>query len=172
MSTPQFIVGRTIPVPIHLKDPHYKGSARLGHGEERPTRHLVNEQLFDHPRRDVVPAEVGMAARAVRIDLDRMAGEGVTRMPPVGSSERDLDGEELQRALVDDPAHVHLAARDDGYVDLGGEHELLAGIQVLLGAQVALEMAMRVDRRVDEGRAAAEAFAHGTRLSEDVEGLV
>ena len=25
--------GRTIPVPIHLRDTHYKGSARLGHGE-------------------------------------------------------------------------------------------------------------------------------------------
>jgi putative ATPase len=25
--------GRTIPVPIHLKDTHYQGSARLGHGE-------------------------------------------------------------------------------------------------------------------------------------------
>lgn len=26
--------GRTIPVPIHLKDTHYKGSARLGHGKD------------------------------------------------------------------------------------------------------------------------------------------
>jgi putative ATPase len=26
--------GRTIPVPIHLRDTHYKGSKRLGHGED------------------------------------------------------------------------------------------------------------------------------------------
>jgi putative ATPase len=25
--------GRTIPVPVHLKDTHYKGAKRLGHGE-------------------------------------------------------------------------------------------------------------------------------------------
>ena len=24
--------GRTVPVPIHLKDTHYKGAQRLGHG--------------------------------------------------------------------------------------------------------------------------------------------
>ncbi len=25
--------GRTIPVPVHLRDTHYRGSKRLGHGE-------------------------------------------------------------------------------------------------------------------------------------------
>lgn len=31
--------GRTIPVPVHLKDTHYKGSKRLGHGKEYKYAH-------------------------------------------------------------------------------------------------------------------------------------
>jgi putative ATPase len=31
--------GRTLPVPKHLKDTHYKGSARLGHGAEYKYAH-------------------------------------------------------------------------------------------------------------------------------------
>jgi putative ATPase len=34
--------GRTIPVPVHLKDTHYKGSKRLGHGKGYQYAH-------DHP---------------------------------------------------------------------------------------------------------------------------
>jgi putative ATPase len=43
--------GRTIPVPKHLKDSHYSGAARLGHGEgyqyphDAPTGHVEQEYL-------------------------------------------------------------------------------------------------------------------------------
>ena len=48
--------GRTVPVPVHLRDTHYKGAKRLGHGEGYQYAH-------DHPDHFVVQDYLGVERR-------------------------------------------------------------------------------------------------------------
>lgn len=45
--------GRTVPVPMHLRDAHYKGAKRLGHGEGYQYAH-------DHPEGMVAQDYLGV----------------------------------------------------------------------------------------------------------------
>jgi putative ATPase len=57
--------GRTLAVPEHLRDAHYQGAKRLGHGEgyryahEHPD-HFVAQDYLEAPRRYYEPTEQGV----------------------------------------------------------------------------------------------------------------
>jgi putative ATPase len=59
--------GRTIPVPKHLRDAHYKGSKRLGHGEEYKYPHdyeggVVDQDYLGVDKTYYVPTDHGHEA--------------------------------------------------------------------------------------------------------------
>jgi hypothetical protein len=47
---------------------------------------------------------------------------------------------------------------------LGGEHEFLAGVEVLLRPEVALEMRVRMHRGIEERRTTAQPLRHDGRI--------
>jgi putative ATPase len=56
--------GRTLPVPAHLKDTHYKGAARLGHGQDYKYAHdfeghLVAQDYLTEKRTYYTPSDQG-----------------------------------------------------------------------------------------------------------------
>ena len=60
--------GRTLEVPAHLKDTHYKGSARLGHGEGYKYAHdfeghVVEQDYLPEKRRYYEPSDQGFEVR-------------------------------------------------------------------------------------------------------------
>ncbi|NLX20951.1 MAG: replication-associated recombination protein A [Phycisphaerae bacterium] len=72
--------GRTIPVPRHLRDTHYKGSARLGHGEGYEYAHdhaggFVQQDYLGVDKRYYVPTDRGFE-RQIGVRLDRLRGTG------------------------------------------------------------------------------------------------
>jgi len=80
--------GRTLPVPMHLRDAHYKGSARLAHGEgyEYPHNHPGGVVAQDYLGVDRVyyrptdrGAEVDMAAYLERFRTLRTSGDATNR---------------------------------------------------------------------------------------------
>ncbi len=96
---------------------HQPGGTALGALDARVTTPLslagiVNGPLFASTAtagktdRVIVP---GDATHSMM--LRRMAGEGVPRMPPVGSNERDLDGESLIRQWITELARPQPASR-------------------------------------------------------------
>ena len=68
--------GRTIPVPRHLRDTHYPGAARLGHGEGYEYAHdhpggFVDQDYLGVEKRYYVPTDRGYEAR-IREYLSRL----------------------------------------------------------------------------------------------------
>jgi putative ATPase len=60
--------GRTMEVPQHLKDTHYKGAARLGHGEGYKyahdfAGHVVEQEHLPEPRRYYEPGDQGFEVK-------------------------------------------------------------------------------------------------------------
>jgi putative ATPase len=60
--------GRTIPVPKHLKDTHYKGAKRLGHGKGYQYAHdhpggYVNQDYLGVDKRYYEPTDRGFEAQ-------------------------------------------------------------------------------------------------------------
>ena len=53
--------GRTLPVPEHLRDAHYKGAERLGHGQGY-------EYAHDHPEHFVAQDYLGRGQELLRTD--------------------------------------------------------------------------------------------------------
>jgi putative ATPase len=74
--------GRTLEVPVHLKDAHYKGAAKLGHGEgykyahEYPNHHVEQEYMpvdpqTREPKRYYEPTDLGFE-KTIRAWLDQL----------------------------------------------------------------------------------------------------
>ena len=67
--------GRTLEVPVHLRDAHYEGAKRLGHGEgykyshDHPG-HFVPQDYLGAPRRFYQPSEQG-TERKIKERVDR-----------------------------------------------------------------------------------------------------
>jgi putative ATPase len=81
--------GRTVPVPKHLKDTHYKGSARLGHGKGYQYAHdfeggFVEQDYLGVDKSYYVPTERGYEATiAERMRrLKERGGQGMTAPAP------------------------------------------------------------------------------------------
>lgn len=75
--------GRTIPVPRHLRDTHYKGAKRLEHGEgykyphDHPGGH-VQQDYLGVEKEYYVPTGIGFEAK-VKQRLDALRQSGVTK---------------------------------------------------------------------------------------------
>ena len=78
--------GRTLPVPNHLRDGHYPGSQRLGHGQgyqyshDHPG-HLVPQDYLGAPRRYYEPTEQGVEKK-IKERLDRWRALTAQNPPP------------------------------------------------------------------------------------------
>ncbi len=114
---------------------HQPGGTALGAMDARVTTPLslagiVNGPLFastatsSSTERVIVP---GDATHSMM--LRRMAGDGVTRMPPVGSNERDLDGESLIRQWITDLARPQPASR---LLNLAARAQVGTGADILI----------------------------------------
>jgi putative ATPase len=75
--------GRTLPVPLHLRDTHYRGAAKLGHGEGYEYSHdhpggWVDQEYLPEERRYYEPVDRGHEAviRERMDQLRRRRGEG------------------------------------------------------------------------------------------------
>ena len=73
--------GRTLPVPMHLRDTHYQGSQRLGHGKGYQYAHdfaggyvaqdyLGVEKVYYEPTDRGYEAEIAERLRRLRADAD------------------------------------------------------------------------------------------------------
>ncbi len=84
--------GRTIPVPRHLRDSHYKGAQRLGHGQGYQSAHdhpggYVEQDYLGVDRTYYQPTERGFEAEiARRLEAMRRAREGSADPPPAGKA--------------------------------------------------------------------------------------
>lgn len=87
--------GRTIPVPMHLRDTHYSGAKRLGHGKGYQYAHdhpdgVVAQDYLGVERNYYQPtsrgAEQRMAEYMERFKALRAAGESPQDPPPAGSA--------------------------------------------------------------------------------------
>ncbi len=89
--------GRTVPVPKHLRDSHYPGSARLGHGQGYQYAHnheggFVDQDYLGVEKRYYVPTDRGHEAR-IREYLDRLhprrevEGSGVEKQEPTSEAD-------------------------------------------------------------------------------------
>jgi len=70
--------GRTVPVPKHLKDAHYSGSARLGHGTNYKYPHdyaggFVQQEYLGVDKMYYLPTDHGLEAR-IRQRLEELRG--------------------------------------------------------------------------------------------------
>ncbi|MDB5173447.1 MAG: family ATPase, partial [Phycisphaerales bacterium] len=83
--------GRTVPVPVHLRDAHYKGSEKLGHGKGYKYAHdfeggFVRQEYLGVDKTYYTPTDRGYEAEiARRMAALRSSGEGPT-------SENDSQG--------------------------------------------------------------------------------
>src|SRR5438045_9613368 len=71
--------GRTLPVPKHLKDTHYQGSKRLGHGEGYQYAHdhpggYVKEDYLGVEKQYYTPTDRGFE-REIAIRMDELKQE-------------------------------------------------------------------------------------------------
>jgi putative ATPase len=71
--------GRTVPVPRHLRDKHYKGAARLGHGEGYKYAHdspegFVEQDYLGADKMYYHPTDRGYEAR-IAAYLTRIRGQ-------------------------------------------------------------------------------------------------
>ena len=68
--------GRTLPVPVHLRDAHYRGAEKLGHGEGYKYSHdyedgFVEQEYLPEARRYYEPVDRGHEAE-IKQRLDAM----------------------------------------------------------------------------------------------------
>ena len=95
--------GRTIPVPRHLRDTHYKGSAKLGHGKGYKYAHdfeggvvaqdyLGVEKTYYTPTDRGYEAEIGKRLQAIRAlrTMPKIEGGGIEA--PAGREEASAGG--------------------------------------------------------------------------------
>jgi putative ATPase len=91
--------GRTIPVPKHLKDTHYKGSAKLGHGKGYQYAHdfeggYVEQDYLGVDKSYYVPTERGyeatIAERMRRLKERAAGGAGDPATPPPNAAPSDV----------------------------------------------------------------------------------
>src|SRR5262249_54929030 len=88
--------GRTIPVPIHLKDTHYKGSKRLGHGENYQYPHdfeggVIGQDYLGVDVTYYTPTDRGYEAqikRRLEEWRQRTAKDDVEQIDPESSDDR------------------------------------------------------------------------------------
>jgi putative ATPase len=85
--------GRTIPVPRHLRDSHYRGAARLGHGEGYKYAHdyegaFVEQDYLGVDKTYYIPTDHGYEA-GLQARLDRLADAARSRPGKPGSAGTD-----------------------------------------------------------------------------------
>jgi putative ATPase len=85
--------GRTLPVPKHLRDAHYSGSARLGHGANYKYPHeyeggFVQQDYLGVDKMYYQPTQNGLEAK-IRARLEELRA-GKAR-PPEGPDDRDAE---------------------------------------------------------------------------------
>jgi putative ATPase len=71
--------GRTLPVPVHLRDSHYQGAKEFGHGEEYKYSHdyeggYVEQQYLTEERRYYEPVERGYEA-VIKKRMEELRGK-------------------------------------------------------------------------------------------------
>ena len=84
--------GRTIPVPVHLKDTHYKGSKRLGHGKGYQYAHdhpggYVEQDYLGVDKRYYEPTDHGHEAQ-IRNRLNELRARKERKTEDAGEEER------------------------------------------------------------------------------------
>ena len=77
-ATQDVASGRTLEVPDHLKDAHYPGAKRLGHGEGYKYAHSypghhVDQEYLPEQRRYYEPTDLGFE-RELKARLSRLRG--------------------------------------------------------------------------------------------------
>ncbi|HYV35380.1 MAG TPA: replication-associated recombination protein A, partial [Gemmataceae bacterium] len=85
--------GRTLAVPEHLRDSHYKGAEQLGHGKDYKYSHdyeggVVEQQYLPEDRRYYEPVDRGFEAEIKR----RLAEWRAERRKPPGDAMHDKPG--------------------------------------------------------------------------------
>jgi putative ATPase len=81
--------GRTLPVPEHLRDSHYAGAAKLGHGQDYKYSHdfeggWVEQSYLPEERRYYEPVDRGFEVEIRRrMEQLRRRGVGLSAEPPV-----------------------------------------------------------------------------------------
>ncbi len=78
--------GRTLPVPEHLRDAHYTGAERLGHGEGYKYSHdypghFVVQDYLGADRRFYTPTEQG-TEKKIKERLEKWRAQAATQRPP------------------------------------------------------------------------------------------
>jgi putative ATPase len=81
--------GRTIPVPVHLRDAHYPGAGDLGHGKDYVYPHeaadgYVSQEYLGVDREFYRPTDRGFEAE-IRRRLDALRDSAGRRPPPTAS---------------------------------------------------------------------------------------
>jgi putative ATPase len=76
--------GRTLPVPKHLKDTHYKGAKRLGHGKGYQYAHdheggYVKQDYLGVEKTYYEPTDRGFEGELARRLAERKAGDSETK---------------------------------------------------------------------------------------------
>jgi putative ATPase len=84
--------GRTIPVPVHLKDTHYKGSKRLGHGKGYQYAHdhpggYVEQDYLGVDKRYYEPTDHGHEAQ-IQSRLNELRARKERKTEDAGEEER------------------------------------------------------------------------------------
>lgn len=86
--------GRTLPVPKHLRDQHYQGASRLGHGDGYKYVHdnpdgFVEQDYLGADKMYYRPTDRGHEAR-IAAYLARVRGEGKVEgtLPPAPGNDR------------------------------------------------------------------------------------
>jgi putative ATPase len=87
--------GRTLPVPTHLRDAHYSGAKRLGHGAgyqyaHDHEGHFVPQDYLGEPRRFYEPSEQGSEKKIKeRLDRWRALAAAARKTPSTGGSDAE-----------------------------------------------------------------------------------
>jgi putative ATPase len=81
--------GRTLPVPKHLRDTHYRGSQRLGHGQGYQYAHdheggFVEQDYLGVDKTYYVPTDRGHEARIAEY-LSNLRGQAGRPLPDSGT---------------------------------------------------------------------------------------
>ncbi len=92
--------GRTVPVPRHLRDTHYKSAGRLGHGEGYQYAHddpsgIVAQEYLGVDKSYYVPTPRGQEAEMARYlqEFKRLVGRGATSGAAVSGGKSGTGGE-------------------------------------------------------------------------------